>query len=238
MAEMRGFVFAVIFMLIFAGLLASIPTDLQGQGNDPDVVTPIDPNIVSGFEDTETWNIDNCTPVATTYYYEYNSFNGRDWYFLDTESSISYFSLGAKVLYIGLWFGALDYVEFINEDGENHGIQLTSDEIEVDAEEGLATYILQYQTGGASAGSLIVAWNTTAYDDPKTAWVMSELYFMHGVGISTTGGMDIASLLIALLTLQLPDCPLLINLLLATPVYAVVVFVLWFIIKEMIPFLG
>ena len=47
MSEYKGFVFAIIFIIIFAGLLASVPVDLQGQGTDPDILTPVDPALVS-----------------------------------------------------------------------------------------------------------------------------------------------------------------------------------------------
>jgi len=95
---------------------------------------------------------------------------------------------------------------------------------------------MTYVTGGTSAGILIVYWNETLYADPEDAWTADALNILHGVGINETARMDIGSLLIGLLLLRLPDCPLLINLLLATPLYAAVVFLIWFVIKESLPF--
>ena len=46
---MRGFVFALSFIVIFAALIASIPVDLQGQGETPDVFIPIDTTGFSNY---------------------------------------------------------------------------------------------------------------------------------------------------------------------------------------------
>ena len=61
MSEYRGFLFAIIFIIIFAGLLASVPVDLYGQGNNPDIITPIDPALITDFSDTESFQKSNFT---------------------------------------------------------------------------------------------------------------------------------------------------------------------------------
>jgi hypothetical protein len=59
---------------------------------------------------------------------------------------------------------------------------------------------------------------------------------LHGVGIDATAAMDIAQLLLGLLFLQLPDVPVLVNVLIAVPIWASVVYLIWFVIKETLPF--
>ena len=80
-------------------------------------------------------------------------------------------------------------------------------------------------------------YNTTTYATASLAWDADALYFLHGVGIESTATNDIGALIISLLLLQLPEVPPLIAVFLAVPIWACIVYVLWFIIKEMIPFL-
>lgn len=225
MTEYKGFIFAIMFIIIFAGLVSSIPADLLGLGESPDVPSPVDSAFVSGFTDSESFN----GTVFSNYQYSY-ALNSRTWVcFAYGDTSLQ---LGAKILYGGfLWLGGYDMVVF-----GDRGQALTWAEIEENAEEGTASYPMTYVTGGSSAGTLIVYWNTTAYATPALAWAADALNIIHGVGIQDTARMDVGSLLLGLLLLQLPDCPLLINLLLATPLYACVVFLIWFIIKETLPF--
>ena len=231
MGEYRGFLFAITFIIFFAGLVVAIPAGLEGQGLDPDGVTPLDTAIVFGFEDYENWTM---TALSATDQYEY-TFNLRDWLFSYWYPGDILF--GAKILYAGfLWFGQLDSCEFISPTGINRGYALTYVEIDADAENGIANYNLRYLVNGADAGGFVVYWNTTAYESSYDAFLADDINFLHGVGIASTAPVDITSLLVGLLLLQLPNCPPLVNLLLATPVYTEVVFLIWFIIKESMPF--
>jgi hypothetical protein len=234
MAEYRGFVFAIVFIIIFAGLLSSVPTDLYGQGNTPNIVTPVDPALVTDFDSYVNWSSADFYPVYASYQYEY-SFISRTWV---CDVIGGGFSLGAKIYYAGYFFiGSFDMVNFISPTGVNIGTQLSFDQIDADADNGTVRYDLQYVTGGSSAGALVLYWNVTEYADSSyDAYVGDGLYFLHGAGVSSTARMDIGALLISLLLLQLPDCPPLINLLLATLLYASVIYLIWFIIKETIPF--
>lgn len=233
MTEYRGFLFAIIFIVLFAGLLSSVPVDLQGEGGTPDILTPVDPALVSGFADYEAWNMTNLNAYNQ---YEYYAFNGRDWFF-EYYQGTKDIVLGAKIVYAGfLWFGQLDSCEFINSAGVTRGGVLTNEEIDLDADDGTAQYDLRYIVNGADAGGFVIYWNSTLYATVGDAYTADEVSFLHGVGIVTTAGADIGSLLLGLLFLQLPDCPLLINLLLATPLYAAVIYLIWFIIKETLPF--
>jgi len=233
MGEYRGFIFAIMFIIIFSGLLVSVPVDLLGQGATPDILTPVDPALVAGFEDYESWNM---TDLNAYNQYEYYAFNGRDWFF-EYYQGTQDIVLGAKIVYAGfLWFGQLDSCEFINSAGINRGGVVTNEEIDLDADNGAVRYDLRYIVNGADAGSFVIYWNSTLYAAVGDAYTADKVYFLHGVGFGTNARMDIGSLLIGLLLLQLPDCPILINLLLATPLYACVVFLIWFIIKETLPF--
>ena len=221
--------FAVTFIVVFSVLIATIPTGLQGPGETPDMVTALDPSIITGFSESETYS----RPNFTTYQYVYD-LGGRTWWCIGNDLG---FALGAKVFILGvLWFGVVDSVKFTSLEGTDRGAELLFSEISTDAEEGIAQYTLQYIGTGASAGGFVIYWNTTIYSDPSTAWANNVLYCLHGVGIAETASADIGSLLISLLFLQIPEVPLLINILLITPIWASIIFVLWYIIKEMIPF--
>ena len=96
---------------------------------------------------------------------------------------------------------------------------------------------LRFTVNGDSAGKLVVYWNVTAYPAIADAWMAGDLQLLHGMGIEDTATANIGALIISLLLLQLPGVPVLVNMFLAVPIWACIVFVLWFIIKEMIPFL-
>lgn len=230
MTEIKGFVIAIVFIITFSGLLVATPTDLQGQGETPDIVTPIDPNIVASFSDSEDWHMTDLTAYDQYAY----TLLPRDWLFSYYAGTIQ---LGAKILIGGIiWLGQLDSCEFYNASNINRGYVLSTTELDIDAVNGTVRYDLRYLIDGSDAGAFIIYWNTTEYSDSADAFLADDVYFMHGVGITNTAGADIGSLLLGLLLLQLPNCPPLINLLLATPLYACVVFLIWFIIKETMPF--
>lgn len=228
-SEQKGFIVGVTFIIIFAGLIASIPNDLQGPEQIPNLGTPIDPSLVTDFEEFEDWNMTDI--VANVYSY---NLNARAWWFGYYAGTIQ---LGAKVYFGGLlWFGQLDSCEFISSDGTNRGGVLTSIEIDEDATEGSVRYEMRYIIDGTSSGGFIVYWDIDSYDTSLDAMIADDCYFLHGVGIVSSSTMDATTLIISLLLFQLPDVPILVNLLIATPVYASFVFIFWFIIKETFPF--
>jgi len=229
--EMRGFVFAVVFIIIFSGLLASIPVGLQGTGNDPLDIIPVDPSILTDFVAGENYTKSAFSGVIILGY-EYD-LGGRSWICTTDET---YFVLAAKVFIVPLlWLGHTDSVEFTSGT-TNRGNTLTFGEIDEDAEEGTARYTLQHVLSGESAGGFITYWNTTAYDNSTHAWDNDALHLLHGVGLENTATNDIGALLVNLLLLQIPEVPALVNLFLVVPIWAAIIYVLWFIIKEMIPF--
>ena len=234
-SEQRGFVFAVTFIVVFATLLATIPAGLQGPDETPDMVIPVDPSLVTGFSNSENWNgSDMSGGVPPLNRYEYD-LGGFSWIFREVD--VLTFDLGAKVLIGGvLWLGQMDSSKFISPLGGDRGGYLTTSEIDADDENGTVKYSLISIGGGYSQGSMIFYWNTTTYTNSTDAWDNDALYMLHGIGFAESATSNIGVLLINLLLLQLPDVPLLVNILLVTPIWASIIFVLWFIIKEMIPF--
>ena len=232
MAELRTFVFAVSFIVLFGALLSSVPVDFQGQEELNDLpFTPIDPTLLTDFSDSEAWNTTDYSPWLTLEIYEYN-LNSRDWI---SGTNGTAFDLNAKIYWVSLWLGQLDAIRFTNSEGKDSSYSVTFAEMEADAEDGIARYTLTYWDSGNSAGGFIFYWNTTLYTDPSDAWDNDALYFLHGVGI--TADTNIVNLLLALLFLQLPQVPFLISVLLATTVWSMIIYLLWVIIITMIPFL-
>lgn len=233
-SEQRGFVFAVTFIIIFGVLIATIPAGLQGPEETLDMVIPVEPSIISGFSISEGYNKSDFSPVGAFLEYEYE-LGGRTW-ICDLVGGVDFY-LAAKILFGGwLWLGTTDSCKFISPNGEDRGQGLGFTEIAEDATDGTVRYAVRYIGAGTSAGGFVLYWNTTTYSTPAYAWGNSSLFIIHGQGIEETATADIGSLLISLLLLQLPDVPLLINILLVVPIWASIIFILWYIIKEMIPF--
>ncbi len=231
-SEQRSFVFAVSFILLFSTLLATIPVGLQGGGATGDNVTPVNPSLLTDFADSKTFNGTDFTPWFGLEIFEYN-LASRDW-ICGTNGTA--FDLNAKIYVFGaLWLGQLDSVRFFSPSGVDRGLSITMTEIGNDAEDGSVLYNIIFSGTGNSAGGFVFYWNSTTYSNPLDAWGNDTLYLIHGVGLSVD--TNIASLLISLLLLQLPDVPVLVSVLLVIPIWASIIFVLWFIIKEMIPFL-
>jgi len=228
-SEQQGFVFAVVFMIVFASLIAAWPAGLQGPEETVQNITPVDPNLLTDFAEYE-----NYTKAVVDPSYDY-TLGDRDW---TVREYLNAFYLGAKQYLWFLWLGGYDQVKFIASTGTDRGQDLSFTEIEADATNGSIRYSLTYVTTGDSAGGFVVYWNTTVYSDPEDAWDNNVLYLLHGVGIASTTGANILGLLFSLLTLQLPDVPVLVNVLLVTPVWASIIYIVWFLIKSMIPFLG
>jgi len=234
MSEQRTFVFAVTFIIIFSALLGSIPVEFQGQGSTAESLIPINPNLLSDFAATEEYDQTDFIGITTLYYVYDLPVGGTTF---ECNYYDNAFSLGAHTLFVGLWLGGMSWINFISDNGTNHGLSVSFSDLVNDAEEGAVRYTLQYEDTGNSAGGFVFYWNTTTYsDNPEDAWDNDELYLLHGTGL--TANTDIASLLLALMFLQLPEVPTLVNLLIIPPIWGGIIFVVWFIIKSMIPLLG
>lgn len=218
---------------MFATLLSSIPAGLQGPDEDPDTVIPVDPSLLTGFSETANYTPASYGGGGPIYYYDYSL--GEEW--RATTDNDTAILLGAKVFFYWFWFGGLEPCEFKAPDGTDRGTQLSFDEIDLDAEEGSIRYSLTLSDRGDSAGALVIYWNNTEYTSVDDAWDSGEVYLLHGIGFSSSATANIGELLVSLLFLQLPDVPVLINVFIAVPIWACIVYVIWFIVKEMIPFL-
>ena len=233
-SEQAGFVFAVTFIVLFAGLTAMVPIEIQGAGATTEILVPVDPSLVSDWTDYEDFNKTDMTQVGSFYFIYYDALGGFDWYagFLATTET---FTVGAKIYWGPFWLGGLDDVQFISAEGTNYDTSLTLTDIENDGVDGTAKYNLIFSESGNDAGDFIFYWNTTTYSSPSDAWDNSDLVLVHGVGF--TPNTNIVSLLLGILFLQLPDVPVQINLLLAVFPWASVIYIIWFIVKESLPFL-
>jgi len=231
-SEQYGFVFAVLFMIVFSAFLSTWPAGLQGPEEEIQNITPVDPSLLVDFTDYE-----NYTKAVVNPSHDYTlPAGGRDWTIIEFADA---FYLGAKQYLWFLWLGGYDQVKFIASTGTDRGQDLDFTEISTDATNGSVRYSLIYVTDGTSAGGFVVYWNTSLYTDPEDAWDNNVLYLLHGVGIDeTTTQANILGILFALLFLQLPDVPIMINIILAGAVWANIIYIIWFIIISMIPFLG
>lgn len=230
--EMRGFVFSLVFIIVFSTLLSSIPVGLHGIGSSPDTVVPVDPSLLTGFSETENYTKAAYSPSP----YEY-SLGGRDW--LATANGVVELGLFAKILLLGfIWLGALDQCKFISSEGVDRGTLLALTEIDADDTNGTHRYDLRYTSNGDSAGKLVIYWNTTLYPAIADAWNNNALHILHGMGIEDTATDNIGALIVSLLFFQLPNVPVLINMFLAVPLWACIVYLLWYLITSMIPFVG
>ena len=235
-SEQYGFVFAVIFLMLFAGLTAMIPVDLQGQGTSANIVIPIDPSLVSDFTDYEDFvKSDFSGVLGLWYWYDGNADTFPYDFECDYVVASTLFWVAAKIYWGGfLWLGAYDVVEWHNDNGTVYDTVTFSD-IDNDMTDGSVRYDLIFSGSGNGAGGFIFYYNTTIYTDASDAWDNDELFLVHGFGI--TPNTNIISLLVGILFLQLPDVPVGINLILATPPWASVGYIIWFLIKESLPFL-
>lgn len=234
MSELKTFVFAVSFIIFFAALVGSIPVDFQGQGATVETVTPVNPNLLTDFAETSEYDKTDFSGTPTLKYtYDLPLVDGTTFECLFASNQ---FYIGAHTLFVGFWLGGYNWANFISENGTNYGGSVSFTDIDNDLEDGAVRYELQYEDTGNSAGGFVFWYNTTLHASASDAWTNETLYILHGVGFDTN--TDVVSLLLSLMFLQLPDVPVLVNVLIATPVWAAVIFVLWFIIKSSIPFLG
>jgi hypothetical protein len=231
--EQAGFVFAVTFIVLFAGLTAMVPVEIQGAGSTTEILVPVDPSLVSDWIDYATYNKSTMTQVGSYYFIGYDALGGFDW-LAGFTATTEIFEVGAKVYWGPFWLGGLDLVQFISDTGTNYDTSLTLTDVENDGVDGTAKYNLIFSGSGNDAGDFIFYWNATTYSSPSDAWDAGALNLVHGVGFSPN--TNIVSLLVGILFLQLPDVPVQINLLLAVFPWASVIYIIWFIVKESLPF--
>lgn len=233
--EQYGFVFAVLYIILFAGLTSMIPVELQGSGSAPTINTPVDPALTSDFADSETFTESDFSGILSLYYVYDGDLDSMGYTFECVFDLVDTFFLGSHVLWFGLWLGAYDWVTWKSPNGTVYGTTGVSfSDIDNDMTEGVVRYDLTFSGSGQDAGGLVFYYNTTLYSDASDAWDNDALTLLHGIGFVPNS--NIVSLLIGLLFLQIPDIPIGIQLLINSPFYASVVYILWYIIKESLPF--
>lgn len=225
--------FAVAYIIFFAGLLSIIPVDLQGQGDTVIINIPVDPTLTTGFIDYEDFQKSDFSGVLIfSYVYDGNAnLMGYDFECIYGSSS---FWVASRVYWGGfLWLGAYDPVIWTSNNGTVYN-GITFDDLDNDMTDGSVRYELTFTLSGKNAGGFIFYYNTTTYTDSSDAWDNDALFLVHGIGFTAT--TDTTSLLLALLFLQVPDIPVILQLFMNTPFYASIGFVIWFLIKESLPF--
>lgn len=236
-SELGAFVFCVTFILIFGALLSSMPTGLQGTGTDPANLIPVDPSLLSGFDEQENYTKTAYSAGVGLYYYDY-SIGNKDWRAIYTDLTDLTFYVSQKWTVVPIVWIYYTFCEFHSSGGINRGTALTIDEIAEDAEDGSIRYDLFDSETGESQGAMLFYWNSTLYSDPEDAFDNDVLYQLHGIGFSSYAISDIGYLLVALLFLQLPNTPIIVSLLLAGFLWATIIYLLWFIITSTIPLIG
>lgn len=231
MAEYKGFVLAISFLLIFSALFTSMPTALQGEGETADTLLPIDPQLITDFADSVEFTKTDFTEIAGTTH----SYTVGNWDWIAVTDGIT-FQIAQKVLFFGFWLGTTELCNFFLTDGTNKGTTVNMTDIAADAEDGAVRYNLKFVSNGNDAGAFIFYWNTTTYATPALAWAADELHLLHGIGLGSSAPENILSLLVSLLLFQLPDVPPLIGVIIGAFPWASIIFIFWYVIKETMPF--
>ena len=157
MAEMRGFVFAITFIMIFSALISTIPAGLQGPENAPETVIPIDPRLLTTFSESVNYTTSSYSLwYAGVYWYDY-VLGSKEW--VSTTDNSSWFALSAKVLFFGIWFWGVDICSFITLNGENRGEDISFEEITEDADDGAVRYVLELASGDEAGSFIVFVWS-------------------------------------------------------------------------------
>lgn len=211
-----------------------IPVDLQGTGGSATINSPVDPTLTYDFSDSEDFTKSEFIGILGLYYVYDGDANSMGYTF-ECDFATDTFTVGSHVLWFGLWLGAYDWVTWKSPNGTVYSTSGVSFfDIDNDMTDGVVKYDLTFSESGQDAGGFIFYYNTTTYTDASDAWDNDDLVLLHGIGFVPNS--NVVSLLIGLLFLQLPDVPTGIQLLINSPFYASIVFILWYIIKESLPF--
>jgi hypothetical protein len=230
--EIRTFAVVVTFMLVFTALLGTAPSGLVTAPTGDPAIPPVNPLLLAQWAEVQQVHKDNFTIINGYGYYDY-TLGGWNWRLSHTTGSG--FRLGIKVLLFGwLWIGTLDFAEFIYA-GLGRGESLSFTEIAEDETNGTVHYEALHSAGG---GTFVVSYNDTAYASASLAWDDDALYLVHGLGIDDTAPANAITLVFGLLTLTVPDMPYILQILIAVPLWAGAVYIIFLAIVKLIPFLG
>lgn len=225
MAELRTFTVVVSFLLIYSAFLGSAPVGLFSSTYDNPVVSGLNAQYLTGFDAYVQYDYSNYTGDAFSY-----SLGEYDWQ--TVSASGTNFRVGVKVYIWIIWVGT-DWSDF-SLDSESRGDTLTLVEINSDADNGTVRYTAICT---AATTGVVFSWNTNDYTYAWDAWGNDSLYVTHGIGVSEFAPQNALSIVLGMLTFSIPDIPPLLQLLFNSPIYAGSIYLLWFFVKEVIPFL-
>lgn len=225
MAEMKTFAFVVSFLLIYSAFLSTVPPGLLVDTYENPIIADVNPQLLVGFNESVQYN---STSYTGNYYgYELGGYEWASW------ESVTSYKMGVKAIVWAIWVStALN--DFVNEEGENRGTELTFVEMQEDSDNGTVRYdaVNRFVSSG-----VVFYWNTNDYTYAWEAWGNDSLQVIHGIGASAESPQNALSLVLGMLTFSIPGIPFLLQVLLSSPIYASILYLIWFFIKEVIPFL-
>lgn len=214
------------FLLIYSAFLGTIPVGFLPSTYSNPTITPVDPQLTTGFSTYVVSNSTNFTLGLCDY-----SMGGFDWH---SVASAVGFGLGVKIYTLGIFWLTTDWVIFTTKTGQSRGDWLTWAYVYADAVNGTAYYTA---VCSSASSAVVFSWNNTAYTYPWNAWGNDSLYIIHGMGASDYAPQSALSLVFGMLTFSLPGIPVLLQVILSAPIYVSILYLIWFFIKEVIPFL-
>lgn len=224
MAEMKGFVIVVSFLLIYSALLGTMPAGFTTDTYEAPSLGTIDPQLISGFDSYAMYNVTNYTASALDY-----SMGGHLWTSLESATVFTIYYRTIIFFIIPVYT-----TQEFSFEGASRGYELEWATVQDDAENGTVRYTATCPQ--ATTGVMFV-WNSSDYQYCWDAWGNGSLTVIHGIGASAFAPQNALSLVLGMLTFSIPNIPTLIQVLLSAPIYACVAFLVWFFIKEVIPFL-
>jgi len=231
--EIRIFAVVVTFMLVFTALLGTAPSGLVTAPIGDPAVSPVNPLLLAQWAEVQQINSTHDFTFLNGYGYFDYTLGGWSWRL--TWTTGTGFRLGIKVLLFGvIWLGTLDFAEFIYA-GLGRGDMLSFTEIGEDEINGTCHYEALHSAGG---GTFVVSWNDTKYATASDAWDDDALYFVHGLGIDDTAPANAITLVFGLLTLTIPDMPYILQVIIAVPLWASAIYLIFLAIVKLIPFLS
>ncbi len=222
MAEMKTFAFAVSFLLIYSAFLSTVPPGLLTDTYENPILSNLDPQLLVGFDSSVQYN--STTYTANYYSYELGGYEWATW------ESVTSYKLGVKAIVFGIWIDtAINW--FINSEEEYRGTELTFVIMQEDSTNGT----VRYTTSNRFVTSAVVFyWNTNDYTYAWEAWGNDSLQVVHGIGASAEAPQNALSLVLGMLSFSIPGIPFLLQVLLSSPIYASIMYLIWFLIKEVI----
>ncbi len=232
----KGVIFAVAFLGLFGILVGSMPSGFY-EGSTPQSFRPYNyPEYFEGIEVAEfaTTFLMNISSGTYTNQWGVEEGYGHDFYFFG--SSIYYHMYNYHTFPFWIFYLNNEHkMDWLNGTGYSRGDILNSAEIASDFVNETSEYTVQCKDLHMKAW---VGWNTTEYGQDeaglKDAWDDGELKILWAIDmdqLGSTTGMTAWNIVSMLLLFQLPNVHPVINIIIATPIWALIaVLVFQFII--------